>query len=80
MIRYWDIYRYPNSNLKETMTIFLRYRNAVAHGGDISNEEVITQDVYSRCRSLVKDLMYGIHDRFLDNILNKKYIKHCEKK
>lgn len=72
---HWGVYTYPKSNLKETMSAFLRYRNAVAHGGDISNEEIITQDVYSRYRSLVKDLMYGMHSRFLDGISNGTYKK-----
>lgn len=61
------------------MTAFLRYRNTVAHSGDTSNEEVITQDVYSRYRPFVRELMYCMHDRFLDGILNKKDIKNCEK-
>lgn len=72
---YWGVYKYPKPNLKETMSAFLRYRNAAAHGADISNEEVITQDVYSRYRSLVRDLMYGIHDRFLDGISKRSYKK-----
>lgn len=72
---YWGAYKYPKLNLKKTISAFLRYRNAVAHGADISNEEVIIQDVYSRYRSLVRDLMYGIHDRFSDGISNKSYKK-----
>ena len=47
----------------------------VAHGSDISNEEYITQDVYSRYRSLVGDLMYVMHSRLLNDISNKTYIK-----
>lgn len=73
--QHWGGYKYPKPNLKETMGAFLRYRNAVAHGGDISNEEIITQDVYSRYRLLVRDLMYGMHDRFLYGISNETYKK-----
>lgn len=75
---YWGVYNYPNSSLKQIMSNFLRYRNTVAHGGDISNEEVITQDVYSRYRSLVRDLMYGMHSRFLNGISNKTYMKDLD--
>lgn len=71
----WSDYKTPKTNLKATLNDFLRYRHAIAHGGDISNEEAITQDVYSRYRSLVRDLMYGMHSRFLDGISNKTYKK-----
>lgn len=36
---HWERYTYPNANLKEMLDTFLRYRNGVAHGGDISSEE-----------------------------------------
>lgn len=72
---HWGGYKYPKPNLKETMIAFFRYRNGVAHGADISNEEVITQDVYSRYRSLVRDLMYGMHSSFLDGISKRSYKK-----
>lgn len=71
----WSDYKTPKTNLKATLNDFLRYRHVIAHGGDISNEEAITQDVYSRYRSLVRDLMYGMHSRFLDGISNKTYKK-----
>lgn len=71
----WSDYKTPKTNLKATLNDFLRYRHAIAHGGDISNEEAITQDVYSRYRSLVRDLMYGMHSRFLDGISKRSYKK-----
>lgn len=71
----WTDYKTPKINLKATLSDFLLHRHTVAHGSDISNEEYITQDVYSRYRSLVGDLMYGMHSRFLDGISNKTYIK-----
>lgn len=72
---HWGSYTYPNTNLKETLNTFLRYRNGVAHGGDVSSEEKITQDVYAKYRMLVNDLMYATHDKFLEGIRNRTYMK-----
>ncbi len=72
---YWEEYTYPYPNLKETLDIFIRYRNGVAHGGDISSEEKVTQDVYSRYRKLVNDLMYAMHDKFMEGIQRQTYLK-----
>ena len=71
---HWSEYKYPNPNLEESLNTFVRYRNGVAHGGDISSEEKISQDVYSRYRQLISDLMYAIHDRFLVAIQDKRYL------
>lgn len=72
---YWEKYSHPNVNLKDSLNSFIRYRNGVAHGGDISSEEKVTQDVYSKYRTLVNDLMYAIHDRFIDAMGNKSYLR-----
>ena len=72
---YWEQYTYPNPNLKETLDTFIRYRNGVAHGGDIASEEKITQDVYEKYRKLINDLMYSMHDKFMDGIQNRTYLK-----
>lgn len=72
---YWGPYQYPNPNLREMLDTFLRYRNGVAHGGDISSEEKVTQEVYSRYRKLIGDLMYALHDKFMEGIQNQTYLK-----
>ena len=72
---YWDKYRHPNPSLKETLNTFIRFRNGVAHGGDISSEEKIKQDVYSKYRALINDLMYDIHNKFMDAIQIQSYRK-----
>ncbi len=72
---YWERYTYPNANLKETLNTFLRYRNGVAHGGDVSSEEKVTQEVYAKYRILINDLMYAIHDKFMEGIQNRTYIR-----
>lgn len=72
---HWDKYTYPNPNLRQTMSTFLRYRNGVAHGGDISSEEKVTKEVFNRYRALVNDLMYEIHLKFIDGIDHKVYLK-----
>ena len=70
----WEEYKYPQTSLKVTLNDFLRYRHTVAHGGDIAEEE-ITQKNYSKYRKLVRDLMYGMHDKFLYGISNETYKK-----
>ena len=72
---YWEQYTYPHPNLKQTLDSFLRYRNGVAHGGDISSEEKVTQEVYSKYRKLVGDLMYAMHDKFMGGIQSQTYLK-----
>ncbi len=72
---YWEQYTYPNPNLKETLDTFIRYRNGVAHGGDISSEEKVTQEVYLKYRKLVSDLMYAMHNKFMDGIQKQTYLK-----
>ena len=72
---YWEKYTHPNVNLKDSLNSFIRYRNGVAHGGDISSEEKVTQDVYSKYRTMVNDLMYAIHDRFMNAIEQKSYLR-----
>ena len=71
---YWGKYKYPNQSLKDSLNSFIRYRNGVAHGGDISSEEKVTQEVYSRYRTMVNDLMYAIHDRFIEAIDHESYL------
>lgn len=72
----WEAYKPPKtSSLKSTLNDFLRYRHTVAHGGDIADEE-ITQEKYSGYRSMVRDLMYGMHNRFLEGISTRSYMKY----
>lgn len=71
---HWRHYTHPNTDLKGTLNTFLRYRNGVAHGGDVSSEEKVTQEVYAKYRMLINDLMYAMHDRFMEGIQNRTYI------
>jgi hypothetical protein len=73
---YWGRYKHPQPNLKETLETFLRYRNGVAHGGDISSEEKVTQEVYEKYKILVVDLMYAIHDKIMYGINNRTYLNN----
>jgi len=65
----------PDS-LQETMTTFLRYRNGIAHGGDISSEEKVAIDVFIKYKLLVNDLMYEILNKMSDGIQTKRYEKN----
>lgn len=72
---HWEKYRHPNPNLKESLTSFLKYRNSVAHGGDISSEEKVTQDIYVKYKNLVTDLMYEIRLRMITAFENGDFLK-----
>ncbi|GEM_PF-614381 len=69
-----------NPNLKYSLTIFLRYRNGVAHGGDISSEEEINRKVYQKYKQLVVDLMYEIRERMITGLQNRTYLKTSDVK
>ncbi len=71
----WEGYSKPNNNLKELLNNFLRYRNGISHGGDISSEEKVTQEVFSKYRRLVLDLMYGISEKMNHGLSRKTYLK-----
>ena len=71
----WEEYKYPNSTLKVMLQDLLRYRNGISHGGDLTNEEIVTQDVYNKYKKLIVDLMYGVHDAFIEGINSKTYKK-----
>ena len=68
-------YKYPNLTLKVMLKDLLRYRNAISHGGDLTNEEIVTQDVYNKYKKLIIDLMYGVHDALMEAINFETYKK-----
>lgn len=72
---HWKNYKHPNPSLKELLFSFLRYRNGIAHGGDISSEDKITQKIYEKYKNLVKDLMYEILNKMLFGLTYKTYLK-----
>lgn len=72
---HWKNYSYPNTSLKDSLKSFLRYRNGVSHGGDISSEEKVTQQVYEKYKNLVLDLMYEIIIRMDNGIKSECYTK-----
>lgn len=73
--KFWSIYIHPKPNLKQTMDTFLRYRNSIAHGGDISSEEKVTQVVFAKYRQLVTDLKYEIIVKMLKGASLQSYLK-----
>lgn len=73
---HWKYYTYPNSNLKQMLTSFLRYRNGIAHGGDLSSEEKVTQEVFNKYKRLVVDLMFEIQMKMTESIANRYYLSN----
>ncbi len=72
---HWKDYAHPNPNLKESLDLFLRLRNAVAHGDDLVSEDKVDQKVYIRFKKMVTDLMYEIRSKMLNGIENKTFLK-----
>ena len=72
---HWNDYKYPNPNLKNSMDLFLKLRNTVAHGGDLVSEEKVNQSVYNRFRNLVRDLMYEIRLKMLDGLERQTFLQ-----
>lgn len=72
---HWNEYKYPNPNLKNSMELFLKLRNTVAHGGDLVSEEKVNQSVYNRFRNLVRDLMYEIRLKMLDGLEKQTFLQ-----
>jgi RiboL-PSP-HEPN len=70
---HWKEYTHPNTNLRESLNLLLRLRNAVAHGGDLASEEMVDQAVYSRFKKLVTDLMYEVRLKMLNSIENQTF-------
>jgi len=73
---FWHIYTHPNPNLSDTLKTFLRYRNGIAHGGDLSAEEKVTTTVYKKYRTLVLDLMYEIYFKMSECINKGQFLKN----
>ena len=55
--------------------MFLEYRNGIAHGGDISSNEKVTQDIYIKYKNLVVTLMYAIMDKMIEGLKSQSYKK-----
>ena len=66
---------YPSQSLEDQLTMFLEYRNGIAHGGDISSNEKVTQDIYIKYKNLVVTLMYAIMDKMIEGLKSQSYKK-----
>lgn len=60
---HWAEYTHPNPNLKDSLKLFLRLRNEVAHGCDLTSN--IDQMVYDRFKKVVIDLMWEVRSRMI---------------
>ncbi len=72
---HWEDYSHPNPNLIDSLELFLRLRNTVAHGGDLALEDRVNQEVYIRFKKLVIDLMYAIRLKMLSGLNNQTFKK-----
>jgi hypothetical protein len=72
---HWKDYAHPNPNLRDSLNLLLRIRNAVAHGGDLISEDKIDQAVYARFKNLVADLMYEIRLKMLYGLEHETFLR-----
>lgn len=72
---HWDKYSYPNPNLKETLSLFLKLRNDVSHGSVNYSSVIVGKNDYERFKYLVRDLMYEIRKKMLDGLISQTYKK-----
>lgn len=70
---HWEEYQYPKPNLKENLSLFLKLRNTVAHGGELLPEDSIDQKMYERFKKMTLDLMYDIRYKMTNSLINEKY-------
>lgn len=70
----WENYQYPLPNLRESLSMFLKLRNTIAHGGELLPSETIDQEVYNRFKNLCLDLMYDLREKLMNGLLTKKYL------
>lgn len=70
---HWDKYAYPNTNLKETMTLFLKLRNDVSHGSVSYSSVIIGKLEYERFKNLVRDLMYEIRRKMVEGLNSQTF-------
>ena len=65
---------FSDTNLEGMLKTFLRYRNGVAHGGDITSEEVITRDVFIKYKDLVIFLMHEVESKITIGATNNSHL------
>ena len=70
---HWDKYAYPNTNLKETLSLFLKLRNEVSHGSVSYSSVIIRKNDYERFKHLIRDLMYEIRKKMLDGLNSQTF-------
>lgn len=71
----YDRYNHPNPCLKDVLNDFLNERNNIAHGGNISSHNRITQETFEKYKQLVLFLMYKVEHRFIDGINNSSHMR-----
>jgi hypothetical protein len=70
---YYKQYTNP-TNLKSILDTFLRYRNGIAHGGDVSSEDKITHDTFVKYKDLVLFLMAEVESRIINGAENNSHL------
>ncbi len=67
-------YNHPKPALDKILRDFLKDRNNIAHGGNISSSERVTHEVFEKYKNLVLFLMYETEERFTQGITQASHL------
>jgi hypothetical protein len=69
---HWANYAHPNPNLKDSLKLFLRLRNEVAHGCDLTSN--IDQSLYDRFKKMIIDLMWEVRAKMIIGLKDSTFL------
>lgn len=72
---HWATYAHPNPNLRDSLKLFLKLRNEVAHGCDLTSS--IDQGMYDRFKKMVIDLMWEVRTKMIIGLRDSSYLVSC---
>ena len=69
---HWATYTHPNPSLRDSLKLFLKLRNEVAHGCDLTSN--IDQGMYDRFKKIVIDLMWEVRTKMIIGLRDSSYL------
>lgn len=69
---HWASYTHPNPNLRDSLKLFLKLRNEVAHGCDLTSN--IDQSMYVRFKRMVIDLMWEVRSKMILGLRDSSFL------
>jgi hypothetical protein len=69
---HWASYAHPNPNLRDSLKLFLKLRNEVAHGCELTSN--IDQGMYDRFKKMVIDLMWEVRSKMILGLKDSSFL------